>query len=184
MFSVATPMKTESNAYDAYTDFIINVGAPNICVSDDAKIYLSDKWKSINRKYCISGRLTVPYHQSSNFAELIGGKMKYYLAKLYHKTPHAPYQYWCYGLEFISLAQNYLSCVRLDGLTPYARLKGMTPDISIFRFPWFAAVWYYAPTLDFPVDRMKPGFFIEIADTVGDGFSYMIVPALSIEDVP
>ena len=60
----------------------------------------------------------------------------------------------------------------------------MTPDISIFRFPWFATVWYYAPTLDFPVDRMKPGFFIGIADTVGDGFSYMIVPVNSYKDIP
>ena len=59
MFSVATPIRTESNVYDAYNDFIINVGAPNICVSDDAKVYLSDQWKSINRKYCVSGRQTV-----------------------------------------------------------------------------------------------------------------------------
>ena len=59
----------------------------------------------------------------------------------------------------------------------------MTPDISIFCFPRFAAMWYYAPTLDFPVDRMKPGFFIGIADTIGDGFSYMIVPVKSYKDI-
>ena len=140
LFSVATPMRTESNAYDAYTDFIISVGAPNACVADSAGIYMSNRWKSINRKYCIFRRYTVPYHQSSNFAELIGGKMKYALAKLFHKTPHAPYQYWCYGLDFISLAQNYLSRVKLDGLTPYSRLKEVMPDISIFWVPWFAAL--------------------------------------------
>ena len=184
LFSVATPMKTESNAYDVYTDFIISVGAPNICVSDEARVYTSKRWKSINRKYCISCRYVVPYHQSSNFAELIGGKMKYALAKLFHQTQHAPYKYWCYGLEFVSFVQTHLSRVKLGGQTPYARLKGVTPDISIFRFPWFAAVWFYAPTLDFPVDRMKPGFFIGIADTVGDGFSYLIIPGQSYEDIP
>ena len=49
MFSVATPMKTESNAYEVYTDFIISVGAPNMCVSDDARVYTSKRWKDINR---------------------------------------------------------------------------------------------------------------------------------------
>ena len=177
-------MKTESSAYDAYTDFIIEVGAPNVCVSDHAGIYLSDKWKNINRKYCIVGRFTVPYHQSSNFAELIGGKKKYALAKLFHETPHAPYKYWCYGLEFLCLAQNHCSRRKLRGRTPISFLRGATPDISVFRFPWFSAVWYYAPTFDFPVDRMKPGFFIGIADTVGDGFSYLIIPGKSYKDIP
>ena len=45
-------------------------------------------------------------------------------------------------------------------------------------------MWYYAPTLDFPVDRIKPGFFIGIADTICDEFSYMIVPAKSVGDIP
>ena len=134
MFSVATPMKTESNAYEAFTDFIISVGAPNRCVSDDASIYTSNRWKDINRKYCIHGRLTVPYHQSSNFSELIGGKVKYAVAKIYHNTEHAPYSYWCYCLEFVSLAQNYLSRDKLGGLTPYSRLKGNTPALVYSSF--------------------------------------------------
>lgn len=104
---MATPMKTESCAYDAYTNFIIELSAPNICISDDARIYSLERWKYINRKYFISGRFTVPYHQSSNFAELIGGKKNYSLAKMFHLTPHEPYKYWYYGLEFICMVQNY-----------------------------------------------------------------------------
>ena len=40
IFSVAMPMKTESNVYDSYADFIINVGTPNIYVSNTTKVYL------------------------------------------------------------------------------------------------------------------------------------------------
>ena len=57
-------------------------------------------------------------------------------------------------------------------------------DISIFRFPWFSPVWYYAPNLDFPTDRMQPGFFLGIAENVGDRFSYEILPVKDYDDIP
>ena len=61
---------------------------------------------------------------------------------------------------------------------------GQTPDISIFRFPWFSAVWYYDPQVSFPVDRMRPGFFLKLAENTGDGFAYVILPALEYKDIP
>ena len=73
---------------------------------------------------------------SSKFSELIGGKVKYAVAKIYHNTEHAPYSYWCFCLEFVSLAQNYLSRDKLGGLTPYSRLKGNTPDIYDAPLSW------------------------------------------------
>ena len=46
--SITTNLKKESHAPDAYTDFIINYGAPNKTVSDNAQVYLGSKWTSIN----------------------------------------------------------------------------------------------------------------------------------------
>ena len=89
-------MQKESMAPHAYHDFIIKYGAPNKTVSDNARVYLSKHWTDINRKYCIECGLTVPYHQSSNFAEGEGGNRKYWLVKLFHLTPHALFKYWCY----------------------------------------------------------------------------------------
>ncbi|GFH50653.1 hypothetical protein CTEN210_07129 [Chaetoceros tenuissimus] len=178
MYTKSVPMKAEQFVYNAYRDFIVNVGAPVATVSDNARVFTSAQWKEINRTYLIQTRFTIAYHQSSNFAELIGGKQKYALVKLFHYTPHAPYEYWCYGLEFLDLFSIHLSRQGLQNKTSH--LFGDTEDISIFRFPWFCPVWFYAPTLDFPVDRMKPGFFLGIATNIGDGFSYIIIEGETI----
>ena len=34
------------------------------------------------------------------------------------------------------------------------------------------------------MDRIKPGFFIRIADTVGDSFFYWIIPGKAFKDIP
>ena len=64
MYSQAVPMKAERYVYDAYRDFIVNVGAPVKTVSDNARVYTSQKWKDINRTYLIQQGFTIAYHQS------------------------------------------------------------------------------------------------------------------------
>jgi len=63
-------------------------------------------------------------------------------------------------------------------------INGDTPDISIFRFPWFTPIWFYCPTLSFPQDKMLPGFFLDIAENTGDGFFYVVLPVNNISDIP
>ncbi|GFH49047.1 hypothetical protein CTEN210_05523 [Chaetoceros tenuissimus] len=167
MYTKSVPMKAERFVYDAYRDFIVNVGAPVATVSDNAQVYTSAQWKEINRTYLIQTRFTITYHQSSNFAELIGVLVL-----------------WFGILEFLDLVSTHLSRQGLKNKTSHQALFRDTEDISIFRFPWFCPVWFYAPTLDFPVDRMKPGFFLGIATNVGDGFSYIIVEGETIDDLP
>ena len=110
--------------------------------------------------------------------------MKYRVLKLLHNTPHAPISYWCYALEFLDQVGCYLSKSNLDGRTSSEKLSGQTPDISIFRFAWFQAVWYYNPSLSFPSDKMEPGFFLKLAENTGDGFAYVVLPAKDIKDIP
>ena len=130
--SITTNLKKESHAPDAYTDFIINYGAPNKTVSDNAQVYLGSKWTSINRKFFIQRGKTVPYHQSSNFAENEGGNRKYWLVKLFHNTPHAPKKYWCYGLDFLNQVSKCISKTSLHGRCPSEKVTGETLDISCF----------------------------------------------------
>ena len=54
-------------------------------------------------------------------------------------------------------------------------VTGDTVDFLIFDFPWFAPVWYYHPCVSFPVDKMLPGYFLGIKDSVGDKFSFYIL---------
>ena len=62
-------------------------------------------------------------------------------------------------------------------------VKGETPDISIFGFPWFSLIWFYAPNLDFPTDQMRPSFFLGITENFGNGFAYEILPVSTYEDI-
>ena len=183
-FTTIKLMRRESQAPEAYEDVIRHVGAPNRTVTDNAKVCKSVKWVTINRRFCIETGLTVPHHQHQNYAEREGGVFKFRILKLFHNTPHAPIQYWCYAAEFLDQVGTYLSSTALQGRTPREKLLGHTPDISIFRFSWFQPVWYYSPTLSFPKDKMEPGFFLKLADNTGDSFAYEILPARSYEDIP
>ena len=87
-----------------------------------------------------------------------------------------PIHYWCYGSEHIDHLSGYLANKSLGGRTPREALLGETPDIIVFWFRWFQPIWYYSPDTLFPEDKMIPGFFLGVAPSVGDGFSYKILP--------
>ena len=87
-------------------------------------------------------------------------------------------------MDFLNTVSKCLSQQSLKNRSATEKLKGETPDISIFCFPWFSPVWYYAPNLDFPTGRMQPGFFLGIAENVGDSFLYEILKAKDYADIP
>ncbi len=176
-------MKRERQAPECYEDVIRDIGAPNRTVTDNATVLTGVRWTTINRKYCIETGLSVPYHQHQNFAEGEGGNFKFALLKLFHYTPHAPISYWCYAAEFLDLVRRHLSKISLRGRSGHEMIFGETSDISIFRFRWFQPVWYYCPTVSFPTDKMRPGFFLGIAQGTGDGFSYIILPVDKLSDI-
>ena len=179
-------MKREKEAVEKYEDTIIEHGAPTMTVTDNARVMTGRAWKTVNRKYCIRTGYTVPYQQQQNYAENRGGNFKFAVCKLMHLTPHAPREYWCYAASFLDKVRRILSKPGLNGKSATERVHGYTVDISRFRFPWFSPVWYFDPTgsADFPHDRMKPGFFLDVAENTGDSFSYVILPAKQVDDIP
>ena len=178
-------MKRESEAANMYEDVIRHIGAPNRMVSDNARtLNKSAKFTSINRRFCIETGFTVPHHQSSNLAENSGGNLKVAVRKLFLHTPHAPLEYWCYAVEFLNQVRRYLSKSKLDNRTPWEMVFGETPDLSVFRFQWFQPVWYFHKQAQFPTSVMQPGFFLNVAENTGDGFSYVILPVKDYSDIP
>ena len=177
-------MKREACAPTAYEDLIRSIGAPNKTVTDNASVLTGVTWTNINRKYCIETGLTVPHHQHQNYSEGVGGNFKFAVLKLLHNTPHAPLSYWCYAANFLDKTRRFLSQPKLGGKSGFEMIKGETGDISIFRFSWFEPIWFYNPSVSFPKDKIQPGFFLDIAENTGDGFSYEILPVLLIKDIP
>ena len=69
-----------------------------------------------------------------------------------------------------------LSHRSLDWRTSEECLFGETSDISLYRFPWFAKIWYYNGREQIPRAKMKPGYILGYADHFGDKFIYQVLP--------
>ena len=54
------------------------------------------------------------------------------------------------------------------------KLHGNPPDISMFRFGFWAPVWYYEPTAKFPAPNFLPARHLGIASEHGDYFTYKV----------
>ena len=102
-------MQKETEAPAMYEDTIIDFGAPTKTVTNNANVATGTRWKNDNQKYCIQSGHTVPYMQQQNYAEGEGGNFKHALMKLFHNTPHAPKEYWCYGPSFLDTVRCRLS---------------------------------------------------------------------------
>ena len=177
-------MKREAEVDRHFLDFIRQVGAPNISVTDNAKVFTSEKWKDILRKYCIDDGLTESYHQNGNPAERRGGDLKAGVLKVFQFTPWAPARYWCYLLEHLAFVRSFYARKKLGWRTGRQVLRGETQDISVIRFSWFQPVFYYDPKKSFPSNKMLPGFFLGIDPSVGDTFSFIILPVKDTKDIP
>ena len=173
-FDVPYLMKKKAQANARFRDLVREVGAPNIMVTDGAKEMTGEDWLNTCRQFCISSHMSEAYHQNSSLAERRGGDLKTALIKMFHLTPQAPLAFWCYGMEYLALVRGCLARQNLDWRCPEEIVFGETVDISVYRFPWFSAIWYYEPN-KFPSSKMKAGTFLGVAPTVGDGFSYIIV---------
>lgn len=174
-------IRKESQASSKLADYIREVGAPRALVNDNAKTMTGESWMNICRRFCIETHNSEAYHQNQNLAERRGGMLKHAIIKLYHNSPHAPIEFWCYALEYLALVRGCLSRKSLGWRPSEELLYGETLDISAFCFPWFSPIWYYDPHQLFPKDKMVPGFFLNVAPTVGDAFCYQILPLSEYE---
>ena len=74
-------LRYESRVTIAYEDTIIEHGAPNRIITDNTKVSISDKFRSISKKYCIATSNTVPECQHQNYCEGEGGNFKFAVCK-------------------------------------------------------------------------------------------------------
>ena len=174
----------DDNSPEAYTYLIRSICAPNKTVADNAMVLIGSKWSNTNRKYCIETGLTVPHYQHQNYYEGVGSDFKILSLKLFHNVPHALILYLCYAACFLDKTRLFLSQSTLDGRCGYEMIKGITGYIHIFRFSWFEHIWFYNPAVSFTMDKMEPGFFLDLADNTGNGFSYEILSVLLYKDIP
>ena len=166
-------IKREAHSHGAYQDFVREVGAPNLLLTDNARTETGKRWTKTSRNNITKQIATAPYNQQQNQAERKIGNLKSRVLVTLRKA-NAPIEFWCYCLVWIADCLNHTAQQHLDWRTPTELLNGQTPDISVFRFSFFEPVWYYEPTAKYPEPNFLPGFFVGIAWNHGDAFTYRI----------
>lgn len=167
-------LQRKSQTPESLQEFLVSCGVPKMIYSDNAPEFKSKRVLTILRKYMIDRHYTEPHHPNQDLAERRGGMIKSATVHLLLVTG-APLNYWCFALEFVAHARTVLARRSLDWRTPHEKMFHETPDISVFRFPFYCPIWFYTPRATFPNPKMMPGRFLGIERRSGDSFCFLIV---------
>ena len=77
--------------------------------------------------------------------------------------------------EFVAHVRTVLARRSLGWRTPHEKMFHETPDISVFRFPFYCPIWFYTLRNAFPSQKMMAARFLGIERRSGDAFCYIIV---------
>ena len=101
-------MMHERQSHVAYHDYIREVGAPDLMVTDNSNTQNGEKWTRTIRHIMTKQRRFVPYNQNQIKSERRIQDVK-------HKTVNvlehagAPLVFWCYAMIFVVDCLNYLA---------------------------------------------------------------------------
>ena len=136
-------------------------------LTDNAKTLIDKKWTKTSRDNITKQRKIAPHNQHKNQSEGRLGKVKTRTLLVMRKS-NAPLIFWCYCLQFVVDCINHSSFKSLNWKTTMEKLHGKTPDISMFRFDFWAPVWYYKPTAKFPAPNSLPAQHLGISSKHDD----------------
>ena len=131
-------------------DEIRRHGAPNRIISDCAKAEISQKVEDIMRTYIIDGHQSEPYQQQQNPVERHIQDIKRYANYVYNYSDSPP-ESWVLILHYAIYIMNRTARSVLNYRTPYEKLFGQTPDISILtKFQFWEPVLIHNHVTSFP----------------------------------
>ena len=140
-FCSAIGMKSDSQFVHALQDTIRKHGAMDQLVTDGGNALISHKVHDVLRHLCIKNWHSEPYYQHQNAAERRYNNIKANMNTMMNKVG-APAHCWLLCLHYVIFIMNRTALESLDWRTPYEKLYGNTPDISmIYRFKFFDQVY-------------------------------------------
>ena len=168
-------MTTKSQMPETLQDFIRKWGAPDALLSDNAMEQSSRTVKRILREYGTMAMYTEPHHPNQNPAERRIQDVKK-MSNIMMDRTNTPADLWYLSVEYSAYLLNHLANETLDWRTPIEVATGETPDISnLLQFHWYQKVYYYDPKSSYPKPKEKLGYFVGIAENVGDTLTYKIL---------
>ena len=178
-FATVHGMQTDSQFVSTLQDEIRKRGAMDKLVSDRAQVEISNKVHDILRHLCIDDWQSEPHYQHQNFAERRYREVKHKTNRILNETG-ASDEAWFHCMKYVTYILNRMALKSLKWKTPYEKLFGQTPDISmIYRFQFWERVYYPNQDsrngLNFPSSSdEKMGRFIGFSESVGHPMTYII----------
>ena len=81
----------------------------------------------------------------------------------------APSYVWPDCVSWLVDCHNFCAHEALGYRTPYEKRHGTTPDISAYiLFHFWEKIYYHSPDNSFPESKELPGYFLGVANNVGD----------------
>ena len=165
-------MQRESHSHEAYQDYIREVGASEMIVTDNSKTQTGKKWEKTSREVMTKQRKFTPHNQNESKVERRIQDAKHKTTLVLQRS-NAPFVFWCYCLIFVVDCLNHIAKKPLGWRTSMEVLNGDTADISPFRFKFWQPIKFMNKG-NFPDGSWTMGRFIGIAWDTGDLFTFKV----------
>jgi len=140
-----------------------------------AKAEISKKVEEILRRYMIDAHQSEPYQQQQNPVERSIQDIKRY-ANYVADYSGAPPEAWVLIVHYVMYIMNRTARSVLNHRTPYEKLYGQTPDISVMtQFQFWEPVLIHNHLTTFPSTSSKILVrFVGFSDSVGNAGCYKV----------
>jgi hypothetical protein len=169
-------MKAKSDVPKTYKAFLRDEGSPTKLHCDGAAKQKSTVMCEINRDHGIQESFLEPKNPWHNPVETRAIKwLRQSTMKLLDHTG-APFWLWFFAIAYTALVNNWTAEESLGWKTPHEKRHGYTPDISaLLAFHFFEKIYYLDAELTYPQSNERAGYWLGVADNVGDCLTYYIL---------
>ena len=139
---------------------MISAYRPSDGTTIGSRVQLGNSVKDILRLYNIKDMKSDPYFQHQNLSERRIKEVKSTVTVVMDRTGYPGYS-WLLCEEYVVFILNRLYHDKLDKLTPFECVFGVTPDISeILCFSFYEEILYYDTNKSFPDSKEIYGRFV------------------------
>jgi hypothetical protein len=168
-------LKRKLHIVDSLLELCREIGIPEVLVMDGDGAQNNPEVRRVAYDYAIRTHNSEPKNQQQNLAERAGATVKQGICRLHFET-RFDITFWCYAVIYFCDCFNHTACCELEWRCRLEALHGPTQDISVFRFTFWAYVWFWDPHIRFPASQWRLGRFLGRAKNVGNPFTFYIKP--------
>jgi hypothetical protein len=169
-------MKAKSCVPKTYKAFLRDEGSPTKLHCDGAAEQKLADIGEINREYGLQESFSEQKNPWQNPVETRAIKWLGQAAMKRLDRTGAPDWLWLFALAYMALVNNWTADETLGWKTPHEKRHGYTPDISaLLALRFLEKIYYLDADVSYPNSNEKAGYWLGVADNVGDCLTYYIL---------